>query len=264
MRTFSRFLKCYFHFNTYYRLEFFMQFIRDALMMYCYHALWGVLFDQGMGYEGASRIQMVTYGVFGALVTTFITRDGCQIYIRDRIRQGTMDADLLKPIDLQVHMLMRDFSQKLAKLLQFSLPTLIIFMVAARMFFVPAPEDFVLFLISMVLAYMVLFDINYLFGLLCFVTLSVENISFCYTAVVSFLAGQLVPLWMFPEWARRIVSFLPFRCIFDVPMSIYIGRISLGEALPMMVLQLFWAAALWLCGIWAWRSIQKHIISQGG
>lgn len=264
MKVFARFLRCYAHFNTYYRFEFVMQFIRDGLMMYCYYALWSVLFEQGMGYEGASRTQMLVYGVFGALVTTFITRDGCQTYIRDRIRQGTMDGDLIKPLGLQVHMLMRDFSQKLAKLVQFTLPTLILFTLLARLFFVPTAMNLVLFLLSMVLGYLVLFSINYLFGLLCFVTLSIENISFCYTAVVSFLAGQMVPLWMFPGWARRILELLPFRCIFDAPMSIYIGRVSTGEALEMIALQLFWAVALWLCGAWAWRTIRRRIISQGG
>lgn len=264
MKVFKRFLKCYCHLNTYYRFEFVMQFVRDALMMYCFYALWDALFREGMGYEDATRIQVIIYGVYGAVMTTFITRDGCQTYIRDRIRQGTMDADLLRPIGLQLHMLMRDFSQKLSKLVQFTLPTLIVFQLIMRLWFVPELQNAVMFLVSLILAYGVLFSINYLFGMLCFYTLTLENISFCYTAVVSFFAGQLVPLWMFPEWAQRIVNLLPFRCIHDIPMSIFIGRMTMAESLASLALQAAWLVILWICGALAWRRVRTHVISQGG
>jgi ABC-2 type transport system permease protein len=116
----------------------------------------------------------------------------------------------------------------------------------------------------MLLAYGVLFGINFLFGLLCFYTLSIENISFCYTAVVSFLAGQMVPLWMFPQWAQTIIGLLPFRCIFDVPMSIYIGRVSVQQGLRDIGLQGFWMVALAALGTVAWAGIRRRVISQGG
>ena len=264
MKVFRRFLKCYARLNAYYRFEFVMQFVRDALMMYCFYALWDALFRQGMGYAGATRIQVILYGVYGAAVSAFVTRDGCQTYIRDRIRQGTMDADLLKPVDLQAHMLMRDAAQKIARFAQFTLPTLVIFQLAMGLFYLPSPRDALLFAVSVLLAYGVLFSINYLFGMLCFYTLSVENISFCYTAVVSFFAGQLVPLWMFPDWAQAVVNVLPFRCIHDIPMSIFIGRFPAGQALRALGLQAAWLAILWACGALAWRRVRAHVVSQGG
>ena len=264
MNLMRRFVKCYFHYNTHYRFEFIMQFIRDALMMYCNYKLWNVLYQYGMNAGDMERIQMVTYGVFGAVVTTFITRDGCQKYVRDRIRQGTIDGELLRPVDLQVHMLMRDLSQKLSKLLLFTLPTLCIFILAARLFFVPEPEHVILFIISLPLAYFTLFGVDYLLGMLCFKTLSIESISFAYTALISFFAGQLIPLWMLPEWARVLVDLLPFRCIFDIPMSIYIGRYSLEEAIEAIILQAIWGTVLWLVGKFSWKSIKQNVISQGG
>ena len=264
MRLMRRFLKCYFHYNTFYRFEFFMQFLRDALMMYCNYRLWNVLYQYGMNSEGMERLQMVTYGVFGAVVTTFITRDGCQKYIKERIRQGTVDGELLRPVDLQVHMLMRDLSQKLARLLQFTLPTLCVFLLATRLFFIPEPVHALLFLLSFPLAYLVLFDVDYLLGMLCFQTLSIESISFAYTALISFFAGQLIPLWMLPGWAENLVNVLPFRCIFDIPMGIYIGRYSTKEAFALIGLQILWASLLWLLGKWGWRSVKRNVISQGG
>lgn len=264
MRVFWRFLGCYCRFNGYYRVRFWAEFVRDGLMMYSYYALWSVMYDYGMGYAGATRIQLLTYGVVGGLVTTFITRDGCQRYIRERIMNGTMDADLVKPVGLQRHMLVRDLAQKLSKLIQFTIPTLIVFIVLAGMYYLPSVEKLLLFAVSLFLAYLVLFSINYLFGLLCFITLSVENIYFCYTAVVCFLSGQFVPLWMFPQWAQKIITVLPFRCIYDIPMSIYIGRTELPGAMRDLLLQMIWAFVLWVTGAVLWKTVKKRILSQGG
>ena len=264
MRVFIRFLGCYFRFQTYYRVRFWAELVRDLLMMYSCYALWDVMYDYGMGFAGADRMQLLTYGVIGGLVTTFITRDGCQRYIRERIMSGTMDGDLVKPMGLQKMLLTRDLAQKLAKLIQFTLPALLLFLLLTGMYYLPGPVNFLLFLISFGLAYLILFSVNYLFGLLCFVTLSVENIYFCYTAVVCFLAGQLVPLWMFPQWARRVVNLLPFRCMYDIPMSIFIGRIDLEQACRAIGLQLFWTIVLWIAGRILWKTVRKQIISQGG
>ena len=264
MSIFKRFLICYFRVNSYYAFEFIMQFLRDGLMMYCVYALWSVLFAQGIAFPGATKTQVLVYVVYGAVVTTFVTRDGCQFYIRERIRQGTIDSDLLKPINMQTHMLMRDLSQKASKLIQITLPTLIIFILLTQLFFIPELYNFGLFIISVILSYGILFSINFLFGMLCFYTLSLENTQFAYTAVITFLSGQMVPLWIFPDWALRVVNVLPFRYIFDVPMSIFIGRLTFDQMLINIGYQFIWCVLLWWFGRLAWNGIRKHIISQGG
>lgn len=241
-----------------------MQFLRDFLLIYCTYALWSALFTHGMGYAGATRLQVLIYGVYGAVVTVFVTREGCQTYIAQRIRTGTVDGDIVKPMNLHGYMLMRDLAQKFSKFVLFTLPTLVIFSLVVRLFFVPHLLNFGMFLVSALLAYGVLFSINFLFGMLCFYTLSIENISFCYTAVISFLAGQMVPLWLFPDWAQRIVNILPFRYIFDVPMSIYIGRLSRSQALETLGIQLFWVVTLTILCRLVWHGIRKNVISQGG
>lgn len=122
---------------------------------------------------GATRNQVLIYGVFGAIFTSFVTRDGCQNYISTKIRDGVMDVDLLKPIGLQMHMFMRDFSQKFSKLILVTLPTLTIFILITRLFFAVNITDLLLFILSGTLAYIILFSINFLFGMVCFFTLSI-------------------------------------------------------------------------------------------
>jgi len=265
MKLFKSFLQAYFKAGSHYYVDFISQFIAEFIMLYCIYALWTALFAAGSSaYEGASYGQVLTYGVLGAIFASFVTRDGCQIYIRTRIREGTMDTDLLKPVNFQFHLFARDLAQKLSKLIQFTAPILIVFTLITRMQWVIAPQNLLLFLASTFFAYLILFSLNFLFGILCFYTLSLENIQSFYTGIISFLAGQLVPLWFFPQWGQRILYLLPFRYIYDLPMSICVGRINGMEILPQMGLQLFWAVALLLLGQLAWRHVGKAIISQGG
>lgn len=264
MKVFFSFAKRYFKLDTYYQFEFYMQLLRDFMIMYAAYCLWNALFNHGIGYIGASREQVLTYGVFGAIFTSFVTRDGCQNYISKKIRDGMIDTDLLKPIGLQRHMFIRDLSQKLSKLLLITFPSLAIFILITRLHFAISMTNFILFLPSFGLAYIVLFGVNFLFGMLCFFTLSIESISFAYTAVVSFLAGQIVPLWLFPDWAQKTINLLPFRCIFDIPMNIYLGRVSTVDMIRNIGLQMFWAVTLIICSSLAWKSVRRHIISQGG
>lgn len=159
---------------------------------------------------------------------------------------------------------MRDFSQKLSKLLLFTIPILIIFSLITQMQWVFVPQNLLLFLVSVLLAYVILFSVSFLFGMLCFYTLSLENMSFVYTGIISFLAGQLVPLWFFPQWGLAIVKALPFRYIYDLPMSLLVGGISGTEIWPAMAMQVGWAVLLLVLGQLAWRHVGRCVISQGG
>jgi ABC-2 type transport system permease protein len=100
--------------------------------------------------------------------------------------------------------------------------------------------------------------------MLAFVTLNIQNVSFAFGALISFLAGQIIPLWMFPDSLRRIVLLLPFRSIFDVPMSIYIGHLNGLQLQQAVIQQVIWVVVLLVLGQFCWRLVQRYVVSQGG
>ena len=122
MRMFWAFTRQAFHNTLIYRVEFWMRLFSILLAMYGIHWVWRVLYTQKPGAFGLSLEQMVTYGVLGMALETFIDV-GPEWYIAGQVRTGAIDTDLLKPIDFHVHMLARSLGEMLFGLGVMALPT---------------------------------------------------------------------------------------------------------------------------------------------
>jgi ABC-2 type transport system permease protein len=57
---------------------------------------------------------------------------------------------------------------------------------------------------------------------------------------------------------------LPFKCIYAIPLTIYISKLSPNETMNGIVLQVFWLALLVLLGRFVWRRAYSHLTVQGG
>ncbi len=82
-------------------------------------------------------------------------------------------------------------------------------------------------------------------------------------ALISFTAGNVVPLWLFPQTVATILSYLPFQAMYFAPLSIYVGA-EQGSVTGVLLGQLAWAAAFLLLANRFWAYLQRHIAIQGG
>ena len=264
MKLTLNFMKRYLNFSTYYTFEFYTGILAEVIMLFVIYSLWSALYAQGGTNAGVTREQLIAYAVIGMIFTRFVMYGGSNFYISEKIRTGRIDTDIVRPVNFQWHMFIRDLAEKSNLFVFRLLPISLLFLIISGTWLPLSFGTLLLFIISAALAYIILFSINFLLGMLAFVTLNIQNVIFAFGALVSFLAGQIVPLWMFPENIRRVIYFLPFRSIFDVPMSIYIGNFT-GRELQLAVMQqVVWAVLLIFLGQFCWRMVQKHIISQGG
>jgi ABC-2 type transport system permease protein len=121
-----------------------------------------------------------------------------------------------------------------------------------------------LFVLSVVLGFLVLFHIAFLLGSLSIVTLDIRSFAWAYFSLVGFFAGQMVPLWLFPDFLRRLAEALPFQSIYYIPMSIYVGSLAGASAWRAIGLQAAWAALLIVVARWAWVRVHRRLVVQGG
>ena len=77
-------------------------------------------------------------------------------------------------------------------------------------------------------------------------------------------SGMIVPLPLFPDWARAVLEVLPFRGLVDIPFRLYMGHIPVAELPAMLAHQLGWTAALVLLGRWLLSRGVRRIVVQGG
>ena len=102
---------------------------------------------------------------------------------------------------------------------------------------------------------------------ICLYTESTWGINIVKETIVLLLSGASIPLAFFPERLRAVVQYLPFRAVYDIPLTILLqknGSSSLEGLLPMFAMQLIWIAVLTLAGTLFWNHSVKKITVNGG
>jgi ABC-2 type transport system permease protein len=248
-----------------YRFEFWMQLVGNLISMYGVYWLWNTLYLQSPGYFSTSLEQMLTYAMLAMILDVILRPANLpRYYINDAMRTGAIQMDLLRPLDFTFHLLARSSGQ-----LIFSVLTqgLLAFLLGAFFLGLRPPASLVhvlLFLPSLILAFLVGFGLNFLIGMISIYTIQAERIAWVYYAVLRFLSGQMVPLWYFPAFLAQIAVLLPFHSMVGIPLSIYIGRLSMAEAVNALAVQALWAGALLGLGRLVWRQAYTRLTVQGG
>ena len=267
MRCYIAFLRQQIRALTLYRFEFFVKIIYGLIAMYGAHCLWTALYTQDPALLERSLPSTTTYAMLAmALDIVFYPSGDNSVdrYMSERVRSGSIDTDLLRPINFQVQQFFRNSSYVLAVTVILVLPACIVGILLLDMQLPASLTHMLAFVMSLVLAYLVLFSMNFLLGLVSMITLNIKHISWAYRSMIGLFSGKLIPLWIFPNEMQRIINLLPFRCVFDIPLNIYTGELQGSALLWQMLLQLFWGVLLWGSGQIAWQIIRKQLTVQGG
>ena len=76
--------------------------------------------------------------------------------------------------------------------------------------------------------------------------------------------GLVVPLPLFPDWARPILEALPFAAMLDLPSRVFTGNISPSAAGWVIAQQLAWTLVLVAFGRWLLGRGLRRLVVQGG
>lgn len=268
MRVFGSWFKTEMRAAGLYRADFLLRLCYSLIAMYGVCGLWRALYRQDPGLVGRPLPAMVTYAMLAVALDIIFypsaLKSAPQNYIADQVRTGRIDTDLLRPRDLQFQLLVRNAAVALFSLLWLVLPAWLLGVFFLGMELPAGVVCTAAFAASIVLGFLVLFSLNFLLGLVCFVTLDIRQITMAYSGILTILSGKLIPNWLYPEWMQAVIRVLPFRCIFEMPLNIYTGVLESGEIVRGLLLQGFWAVALFCLGRLAWRKVHKYLAVQGG
>jgi ABC-2 type transport system permease protein len=258
------FVRTAFHDAAIYRIDFWFSLLSVFFMMYASYSIWYILYQQSPNAFGVDLEQMTTYGVLGMLLSpilgaTMRTRN----YIATQVRTGSLEIDLMKPLDFMLHMLARNIGEVAVQVVTRGLPGLL-FAYLVLGIRVPSSAGAVLaFVVSLVLGYLVYFGVNFMIGMLSIVTADVRTYTWAYNSLIRFTSGEVIPLWLFPPLLGTIMAALPFSAIYFVPMSIFVGAYP-GDLAGALLLQIFWAVAILLMCRLIWLKFQRRVTVRGG
>ncbi|MGH7659397.1 MAG: ABC transporter permease [Vulcanimicrobiaceae bacterium] len=244
-----------------YRMEVFTNVGSIIVRIYLMRMVWLALYAQNAAPQGISLHQILTYTVIALLMSLILEIDGTRM-IREKLREGSIATDLMKPISPAMYFFSDGLGQTALHAILI-LPSLGFALLLVHID-VPPPATLAVFALSFALGYLVNFALNFCMNCIAFWTLETFAMQLIVRWCSDLLSGQIIPLLFFPGVLQRIVLTLPFAAIYSTPLLIYIGKIPPEEYERALFVQAGWLVLFSLLGAVIWRAGQRRLVVQGG
>ncbi|MDR1588608.1 MAG: ABC-2 family transporter protein [Oscillospiraceae bacterium] len=207
---------------------------------YLWGALYATQYASGMSY---SDDQMFTYYAVASILFVMIkTNSGM---IANEFKNGLLDNELVRPINLIKYRLWRSISERCLYTV-FYLAMLFLLVAALK---ISAFGDISLihlvsFVVFTILSFLISFFLDFITGLLAMAIDEVWAVQAILSFIVNFISGYYIPLLLFPGHIEAIFQFTPFYYLFYFPAQIFtLSRIDQSIMKPLLI-ALFWVFAL--------------------
>lgn len=244
-----------------YRFEVYTEIGSIVLRVYLLRCVWIALYAQNAAPMNLPLHAMITYATVALLMSLILEVDGTRL-IREKLREGSIATDLMKPISVPFYY----FSDGLGNTALHALlviPSLLFALLIVRVD-VPAPATLGVFALSFLLGYCVNFFVNFVMNSVAFWTLETFAIQLIVRWVSDLLSGQIIPLTFIPGIAGQLVFALPFAAIYSTPLLIYVGVIPPSAWAIALAIQCGWLIAFAGLSLLIWRAASQRIVVQGG
>ncbi|HEY6325542.1 MAG TPA: ABC-2 family transporter protein [Candidatus Cybelea sp.] len=244
-----------------YRMEVLTEIGSLVLRVYILRSLWTALYAQNAAPINLPLHSMITYATVAMLMSLILEVDGTRL-IREKVREGTIATDLMKPISVPLYFFSDGLGQTLLHAL-LVIPSLLCALLLVRID-VPPPATFAAFLLAFAIGYGVNFFLNFLMNSIAFWTLETFAAQLIVRWASDLLSGQIIPLTLFPGIFGRIVFALPFAAIYSTPLLIYVGVIPPEQWAVSIAAQVAWLVLFAVAASFVWRAASNRVVIQGG
>jgi ABC-2 type transport system permease protein len=228
-----------------YRFGFLFTILGNIVYLGVAYYLWKSIYRHADVIRGLTFNETFLYVGLGSAIFILL-KTYADWFIHYEIREGAIATYLTKPLDFQIYHLFANLGSLLMNLTAITIPTAILLAFIFKVKIAFGPGLF-FFPISLFLAFLISFSIDYAIGLMGFYSESVWGLSMTKEILITVFSGALIPLQFFPEAIQRVLYWLPFQAIYHTPiMMLTRPDQSLSIFLPMMAIQLIWAAILFI------------------
>ena len=269
----SKFLKTYMPFatNTFkaelaYKGNTIMFFCGQAVLIAVTYFLWRAIYSSSPNsvIEGFSFNHMIIYMLIAFLTELLVSTDVSSNIYRE-VKDGSIANNLTKPISYCSRMMFQaigviTFNFILVFVIAFTIITVIFYRMDGSINIL----NLLLYFVSCIFGIIIRFYYNYCFGLLSFKITNMWGLTQIMQAIMRLLSGALIPLAFFPDIIRKIFEILPFGSIISTPTMIYLGKLSTGQILKGLGLQIIWIGVFMFFSKWMWNKLIKQLTILGG
>ena len=237
--------------------------VMQTIIMITSACFWRALY-KGRGMVGdVGADSMLTYVVVSSLLSVLLITN-VERRIQTSVIKGSVATDMMKPINIFGAYFAEDIGNIAALVFQNMLPILIIGSLMIRVPRMADIRDLPLFILSAAVSFLINWLIAALFGMIAFTAVNIDALIQVKKHLLRLLSGSIIPIWFFPSGVARVLESLPFVYIYQLPLSIYIGRGSRSQQLAQMRIQMLWLVILAGLFFFVQNRATRKVMVQGG
>ncbi len=251
-----------------YRANFICFLIGEIMSAFIMYFVWKAVFlsTDSKTFMGFSMEDMVVY-LFITFLTGYLTYSDGAFSVGEEIIDGSIAMRMIRPCSFEMCFLFQELGNRIISISMIFVPIVAgveIYRYAVSGVVCFNIGYFLMYIVSMIIAYMISFYFNVCYGFMAFFFKNLWGTTLIKETVVGFLSGAIVPLAFLPQGLAAVLNFLPFASLSYTPVMIYMGMYSYGEIAWRIGLQLFWLVVMYGVSKLIWRSAVKHLSVQGG
>ncbi len=250
-----------------YRVNFLFFLLGEIMKCFVMFFVWKAVFDSSNGTTvyGFTYENMVVY-LFISFLSGYLTYSDGSYVIGKEILDGSIAMRMIKPVDFDMCFLFQELGGKILQVLILFVPItagveIYRFIITGEILFnIPL---FLLFVLSMVLAYLINFFFNLSYGFLAFYLKNLWGTDIIKGVIIDFLSGATIPL-AFMGGFGKVLGYLPFASLSYTPVMIYMGMYSAGEIVFYLALQVLWLLVFIAVSKLVLHLAMKRLVVHGG
>lgn len=244
-----------------YRLNMIMWRVRQIFVFLIPFFIWKAVLGQGGEIYGYSFAAIMTY-LFGSTILRSLVMGSRTIDLGWMINNGALTIPLMRPINIFSFFFIRDMADKLFNLsFMFLEIPLILLIFHPPVFLQSNPLIILLAVCSTLIAILIYFYINIIFGSLAFWTRDIWAPRFLLMVIMEFATGAMFPLDMLPIFWQKIALLTPFPYLLYVPLKLYLGTDPMVA--QHLLTGIFWVVILGLFTKYVWRKGIRSYEAEG-
>lgn len=250
-----------------YRVNFMFFLLGEIMKCFVMFFVWKAVFESSDSTTlyGFTYDNMVAY-LFITFLCGYLTYSDGSYVIGKEILDGSIAMRMIKPVDFDMCFLFQELGGKLMQAIMIFIPITAgveIYRFVTNGRFMLNVWMLLVFLVSMVIAYLINFYFNLSYGFLAFYLKNLWGTDIIKGVIVGFLSGATVPLAFMGNFGK-VLGYLPFASLSYTPVMIYMGLYDVKEIVFYMGLQILWLIVFVVISKLILKSAMKRLVVHGG
>ncbi len=191
--------------------------------------------------------------------------------VAEQIRTGNVVYELTRPLDLYGLWFARSVAWRTAPVFLRMLPMFVVAMLVVpvvapgwELAAPPSAAALVMWIACFAGAVLVSAALTALMNVTLMWTLTGDGVPMLVATCATMFGGLVIPLPLFPDWAKPVLYAMPFAGMLDLPSRVFTGDIAASHAGWVVAHQLAWTLALVALGRWLLGRGVRRLVVQGG